>query len=391
MASIRGVNFALRGAAIVGALALSGVLLAACGGDTKTSDNATPGAKTQVIDVTLTNKGCPPPNSEIPAGPTKFQIKNSGGTKVSELELMQGSRILGEKEGLAPGFSGSFTLNLKPGDYELYCPNADVERSPLKVTGTDTASIGSDAEQAALTSAVAAYKTYVQQEVAQLVTNTKALQAAIDAGDVAKSKELYAVARVNYERIEPVAESFGNLDQRIDGRAEDFDSPADFQGFHRIEMALWQDNTTAGMPAVAATLVSDTEQLQKLVADFQIDAAQMANGATELLNEVSNSKISGEEERYSHLDILDMSANIEGSQKAFALLKPALELTNTSLADTISARFAGLNNAMAQYRTTDGYVLYNTLTQGQVRDLARLVGALAEPLSQVAGGVVGKS
>ena len=251
--------------------------------------------------------------------------------------------------------------------------------------------MGSDAEQAALAAAVTGYKTYVQGEAAALVTNTKALQAAIDAGDVAKSKDLYAVARVNYERIEPVAESFGDLDSRIDGRAEDFDLPADFQGFHRIEMALWQDNTTDGMPAIAATLVSDTEQLQKLVANFDIDAAQIANGATELLNEISNSKISGEEERYSHLDILDIAANIEGSQKAFSLLEPALQLTNKSLADTISQRFTGLDNAMEQYRTADGYVLYDTLTPGQVRDLARMVGALAEPLSQVAGGVVGKS
>ena len=391
MSSIRGVNFALRGAAVVGALALSGAVVAACGSDAKGGSDETPGAKTQVIEITLSNKGCPSPQSEIPAGPTKFQVKNDGGTKVAEVELMQGDRILGEKENLAAGFSGSFTLNLKPGDYELYCPNADTERSPLKVTGSDAASTGSEAEKAAIANAVADYKAYVQGEAADLVTNTKALQAALDAGDVAKAKELYAVARVNYERIEPVAESFGDLDPRIDGRAEDFDSPADFQGFHRIEMALWQDNTTSGMPAIAATLVSDTEQLQKLVADFEIDAAQIANGATELLNEVSNSKISGEEERYSHLDILDMAANIEGSEKAFALLKPALAMENKNLADTLTQRFADLDTAMEQYKSGDAYVLYTDLTQDQVRDLSRMVGALAEPLSQVAVGVVGKS
>ncbi len=391
MPSIRGVNAALRGAAIVGALALSGALLAACGSDSKSGDDSTPGAKTQVIAVTLSNKGCPPPKSEIAAGPTKFQLKNDGGTKVSEVELMQGDRIVGEKEGLAAGFSGSFTLNLKPGDYELYCPNADTERSPLKVTGSDTASTGSEAEQAALAKAVSGYKAYVQSEAAALVTNSTALQTAINAGDVAKSKDLYAVARVNYERIEPVAESFGDLDQRIDGRAEDFDSAADFQGFHRIEMALWQDNTTDGMPAIAATLVSDTEQLQKLVGTFDIDAAQIANGATELLNEVSNSKISGEEERYSHLDILDMAANIEGSEKAFNLLKPALEMANKSLAVTVTQRFADLDKAMTQYKSGDGYALYTDLTQDQVRELSRTVGALAEPLSQVAVNVVGKN
>lgn len=390
MTETRRVKLALRGAAIFGGLALAGGVLAACGSDSKGGDSNNASGGAQVLNITLTNKGCPSPKAEIPAGPTKFQIKNDGGTKVTEVELMQGDRILGEKENLAASFSGSFTLNLKAGDYELYCPGADTDRSPLKVTGAAAPSTGSEAEQAALAKAITAYKSYVQDEAAALVTNTKALQAAIDAGDVARAKQLYEAPRLNYERIEPVAESFGDLDPRIDGRAEDFDSPTDFQGFHRIEMALWQDNTTDGMSTVAATLVADTESLQKLVATFDIDAAQIANGATELMNEVANSKVSGEEERYSHLDILDMAGNIQGAQKAFDLLQPALEMTNKTLASTVAARFADMNNAMAPYEKGASYVLYNTLTQDQIRALARAVGALAEPLSQVAGAIAGK-
>lgn len=384
-----GMKLLMRGAVVFAGIAIAGALLAGCSNDKQ--DSADSGGSTQVLEVTLSNAGCASPKTEIPAGPTKFQVKNSGGTKVTEVELVQGDNIIGEKENIPDGFSGSFSLNLKPGDYELNCPGADTERSPLKVTGTAPQATGSQAEQDALAKAVADYKTYVQQEVAQLVTNTKALQAAIDAGDVEKAKALYGAPRVNYERVEPVAESFGDLDPRIDGRIEDFDSPDDFQGFHRIEMALWQDNTTDGMQSIAATLVADTEQLQTLVADFDIDAAQIANGATELLNEVSNSKISGEEERYSHLDVLDMAANIEGSEKAFDLLKPALEMENKDLADTVTQRFADMDKAMTQYKQGDGYVLYTDLSDDQVRDLSRTVGALAEPLSQVAGNIVGKS
>jgi iron uptake system component EfeO len=391
MTNKRGVQIAVRGAAVLGALALSGAALAACGSNDKSGGDSTATGNTQVLNITLSNKGCAPPKSEIPAGPTKFQIKNSGGTKVTEVELMQGGRILAEKENLADSFSGSFTLNLKPGDYELYCPGAETERSPLKVTGEAASSSGSEAEQAALTKAISDYRAYVQDEVNQLVTNTTAVQEAIDDGDVARAKKLYEPARLNYERIEPVAESFGDLDPRIDGRAEDFDSPEDFQGFHRIEMALWQDNTTDGMSPIAAKLVADTESLKKLVATLDIDAAQIANGATELMNEVANSKVSGEEERYSHLDILDMAGNIQGSEKAFTLLQPALEMTNKALATTVAQRFAEMNAAMEPYEAGDSYVLYNTLTADQVRELSRAVGALAEPLSEVAGAIVGKA
>jgi iron uptake system component EfeO len=382
----------VKSVGIVAAISLASLAIAGCSSDNK-SDKSTPagGGATQVIAITLTNKGCAPPKSEVPAGPTKFEIKNDGGTKVAEVELMQGDKILAEKENLASGFSGSFSLDLKPGQYDLYCPGADTERSPLNVSGDMGASFGTSEEQTALAKAVKDYTTYVQQETDALVTNTKALAAAINAGDIAKAKQLYEAPRLNYERIEPVAESFGDLDPRIDGRAEDFDSSADFQGFHRIEMALWQDNRTEGVQTVAATLVEDTESLQKLVASLDISATQIANGATELLNEVSNSKISGEEERYSHLDILDMAGNIQGSQKAFELLKPGLEMSNRDLASTISARFDDLNKAMEPYKSGDSYALYNTLSDDQVRDLSRAVGALAEPLSQVAGAIVGKS
>ncbi len=38
----------------------------------------------------------------------------------------------------------------------------------------------------------------------------------------------------------------------------------------------------------------------------------MVTGAVELLNEVSTSKVTGEEERYSHTDLWDFQANVEG-------------------------------------------------------------------------------
>ncbi|WP_276202557.1 imelysin family protein, partial [Acinetobacter baumannii] len=73
---------------------------------------------------------------------------------------------------------------------------------------------------------------------------------AVKAGEIEKAKELYAPSRQYFERIEPVAESFGNLDPDIDAR--DTDVPAEeFKGFHHIERALWKDNTTKGEEKVA--------------------------------------------------------------------------------------------------------------------------------------------
>ena len=101
--------------------------------------------------------------------------------------------------------------------------------------------------------------------------------------------------------------------------------------------------------------MQDVDTLVAKVKTIQLQPAQLANGAVELMNEVANSKITGEEDRYSHTDLSDFEGNLSGSEKAFALLIPALRQTgNGKLADTISARFAAVQKTLeplqAQHR-----------------------------------------
>ena len=369
---------------------VGGAVLSSCGGDDNNTSGTT-STESQTVNVTLTNDACTPDSTSIKPGPTTFKVTNKDASSVSEVELMQGSTILGEKENLAPGFKGSFSLDLKAGSYTLYCPGAKTNKTEITVSGEAPAASGSAEEQAALASAVSSYRAYVQQQSDELVANAQALSAAIDSGNLDAAKAAYGPGRLNYERIEPVAESFGDLDLHIDGRLNDFASPTDFQGYHRIEQALWETGSTAGMEPVAKQLVANVQSLQTRVATLDITPAQMANGATELLNEVANGKVTGEEERYSHLDILDMDGNIAGAKTIVDLLSPALKMSNPELAKTVSARLAALESTMAPYNHGGAYTLYTDLTAAEVRALAQSVGAVAEPLSQVAANVVGRA
>jgi iron uptake system component EfeO len=238
-----------------------------------------------------------------------------------------------------------------------------------------------------LTAATAGYAAYVKDQSAQLVRATTSFVDALRAGDVARAKTLYAPARVFYERIEPVAESFGDLDPRIDARAGDVPA-AQWGGFHRIEQILWTTGTTAGTTSYATRLLADVTRLDTLVQTATYQPAQLANGATELLDEVAKSKITGEEERYSRTDLVDFKANVDGSKQAFVLLVPALTSVDPELARTVTERFAAVEALLAQHRSGDGFVPYTALSKDQVRALAQSVDALAEPLSQVAGKVV---
>nr|WP_246315962.1 iron uptake system protein EfeO [Kineococcus aurantiacus] len=360
-------------------------MLAACGGGADGAPADVAGGSGHV-KITITDDGCSAEPATVPAGAATFDVVNEGATAVTEAELVNsGGRIVGERENLTPGLTGTFSLQLEAGDYTVQCPNAATESSAFTVSGAAPAST----EDPLFAAATRGYQDYVKAQVADLVTATGAFAAAVEAGDVERAKALYGPARTPYERVEPVAESFGDLDPRIDARVADVADPATWTGFHRLEQALWVTGSTEGMAPVAQQLVADVAELNTLVQTTTYQPADLANGASALLDEVASSKVTGEEEAYSHVDLLDFGANVEGSREAFDLLTPALQVTDPDLVTTISARFDDVTTALAPFRQGEGYVLYTQLTQDQVRDLASAVDALAEPLSQVSGKVVG--
>ena len=162
---------------------------------------------------------------------------------MSELEILKGARILGEKENLVAGLSGSFTLTLQPGEYTLSCPGGATAATGVLSVGGEAVAAGTDPQ---LQAAVTGYNRYVHAQAITLVTRVKAFVAAVKAGDVDEAKAQFAKARVPYETIEPVAESFGTLDPDIDARVNDVEKGQKWTGFHRIEQALWEKHTTAG-------------------------------------------------------------------------------------------------------------------------------------------------
>ncbi|MFD2420234.1 iron uptake system protein EfeO [Amycolatopsis pigmentata] len=364
-------------------VAVAGLVITGC--SQNKVDSAPPGAAKVAIE--LTDDGCRPTPAEVPAGPVTFEVKNNNASKVSEAELMNNDVILGEKENLSPGLSGTFSLRLNAGKYTVYCPNAATQKTDFTVTGAAAQASQDPAVKTALDQAVTGYQQYVIAEVDKLVPATKQFTDAIRAGDVERAKQGYAPARYYYEEVEPVAESFGDLDPAIDQRADDVTDQSKWTGFHRLEKALWEEKSVDGMAPVADQLDADVAKLKTLVATAAYQPAQLANGATELLNEVANRKITGEEDRYSHADLSDFDANITGSKKAFDLLRPALSKLDPDLAESVAGKYADVLAALQPYKRDNGYVDYSTVGDEQRKALTQKVDALAEPLSQVSGKV----
>jgi len=226
------------------------------------------------------------------------------------------------------------------------------------------------------------YEKYVAQQTELLVERAQKFTDAVEAGNVEEAKRLYAPARVPWERIEPIAATLGDYDPDIDAREGDV--PKDeWSGFHRIEKSIWERNTTEGQAQYARQLMKDVEGLQGEIEKLELEPVDLVTGSVELLNEVSAGKITGEEERYSHTDLYDIQANVEGSEKAFEELRPALEEADPTLASNIEQRFDSVYAELEPYLKGDGWVPYTEVKEEERRELSQKVDALAEPLSQI--------
>jgi iron uptake system component EfeO len=368
-----------------------GLLVALAGCGTPSSEASADGVRT--VTITMTDDACTAEPSSVPAGATTFAVRNTSAARVTEAEVLQDGRILGEKENLTPGLSGSFTLRLTAGAYVLACPNAATERSAFTVTAAAGSSTGSPAAERDLTKAVTAYQAYLVEQTTTLTASTRTFVAAVKAGQVDRARALYPRTRAPYERIEPVAESFGELDPRIDARENDVDPGTPWTGFHRVEQALWAggDRATTFTPTQAAQigpvadqLLADVLDLQQRVRSVTLTPEQIAGGAVGLMDEVARSKISGEEERYSRTDLWDFAANLAGARQALDVLRPALRTDHADLLARIDAQLADVQASLATYRTRAGYQDYTVVTDAERRTLTTQVNALAESLSQVA-------
>ncbi|MBP0997806.1 iron uptake system protein EfeO [Serratia fonticola] len=336
--------------------------------------------------VTVNDKQCEPMQLTLPAGKTQFVVHNTS-QKNLEWEILKGVMVVEERENIAPGFTQKMTANLEPGEYDMTCGLLSNPKGKLVVTAVGVVADGKP-NVMDLIGPIAEYKVYVTKEVEGLVKQTKLFTDAIKAGDVAQARKLYAPTRQHYERIEPIAELFSDLDGSIDAREDDYEKKAEdpkFTGFHRLEKALFADNTTKGMNEYADGLYKDTLELQKRIGELTFPPSKVVGGAAGLIEEVAASKISGEEDRYSRTDLWDFQANVDGAQKIVNLLRPLLEKANQPLLAKIDANFKTVDTILAKYKTAEGYESYEKLTTADRNAMKGPITTLAEDLSQLRG------
>jgi len=378
----------LQSTLAIATAALAGLALTSC--QSKEPEKTDSDSKSGPAEVTVTasDTACDLSGTEGATGANTFVITNDG-TKVTEFYVYgEGERVMGEVENISPGLQRKLIVQLgEPGTYQTACKPGmvgDGIRGDFKVTG-DSVKID---EAGKFKEASQSYKRYVNSQTDALIAATQIFVDAIKKGDINAAKAQFPIARTYYERIEPVAESFPNdLDPRIDLREADLEPGQKWTGFHRLEKDLWVTGLQPDSNAIADQLMADVKELDNGVkaSTWTIDSTQIAGGAQGLLDEVASSKITGEEDTFSHTDLWDFKANVDGSQTAVASVRPILDERNADLGKKVDQRFAEVDALLEKYRQGDGFAFSDKVTEPQRQELSRAIDALSKEVSQVQG------
>ena len=346
--------------------------------------------------MTITDDGCATPTLSAPeAGLVTFAIASTA-KKRGEFEIVSAAPSIIFEGFLAPGESKDVKVQLRAGSYELICGNTNTPKRGRLTVGagpTEVATAGGP-DRAALEALAAEYTKVVRAEATKLAEGTSRFTDAVRAGDTVRAKALYAVVREPWERIEPVAEAFPDADAAIDSRADDHplaEADPGFAGFHAIEYGLWAQGTKKGarvnLARLATKLDSDIAALVRELRVLKVTPEAMTNGAAAFIEEAAQTKVTGEEERYSRTDLVTLAANVDGSRTVFDLIEDRLGAADPQLRDDTLRAIRRVREVLGRYEVDGGFAPYAKVTREDRNRLKTTMAELSELLARVPGSL----
>jgi iron uptake system EfeUOB component EfeO/EfeM len=340
------------------------------------------------ITVTIHPHSCEPNALSVPAGPASFRIVNRSDRAV-EWEILDGVLVVEERENIAPGLSQVINARLQPGDYAITCGLLSNPRGTLHVTPTaeSDAQAKSRPSMVAFIGPLSEFRVYLSRQSSALIKAVTELEHAIQAGDLAQAQALYLPARAAYQRLAPAAQRLGELDNRINARADYFEKreqdPA-FVGFHRLEYALFQQRDLSGLAPIAQRLLSDVTSLKQQLLAQSLPPEQLVSLIARSQRSIAEVRAgSGEEERYSHSDLNGFAANLETTRKVVDLLRPLLAKPAAPLLAQIDSALDALDSQYSALRSTEGYASYDSVGADQRKRIADQAKVLADALDGI--------
>ena len=340
------------------------------------------------ITVTIHPHSCEPNALTVPAGLNSFRIVNASQRAV-EWEILSGVLVIEERENIAPGLSQVINANLAPGDYVITCGLLSNPRGTLHVTPTaeSQASAKARPSMVAFIGPLSEFRVYLSSQSNALIKAVDALSQAIASGDLQQAQAQYVPAREAYQRLAPAAQRLAELDNAINARADYFEKREQdpgFSGFHRLEYGLFEQRSTQGLAPIAEQLQANAVQLKQQLLAQSLPPEQLVNSVSRTLHNLADTRAdSGEEERYSHIDLNGFAANLETTRKVVDLLRPLLAKNNADILRKMDAASSALDAELSSLKTDKGYLTYDTVSAAQRQEISNKAKALADALDGI--------
>lgn len=340
------------------------------------------------VTVTINPHSCEPNALTVPAGFNSFRIVNASERAV-EWEILDGVLVVEERENIAPGLSQVINATLAPGDYAITCGLLSNPRGTLHVTPTAASEASARARPAmvAFIGPLSEFRVYLSSQGNVLIKAVDALSQAIATGDLAQAQALYVPAREAYQRLAPAAQRLAELDNSINARADYFEKREQdpgFIGFHRLEYGLFEQRSTQGLTPIAQQLQANSVLLKQQLLAQSLPPEQLVSVIARTLHNLADTRAgSGEEERYSHIDLNGFAANLQVTHKVVDLLRPLLTKNNADLLRTIDDASAALDAELDGLKTAQGFNTYDTVNAKQRQQISHKAKALADALDGI--------
>ncbi|MFF8026907.1 iron uptake transporter permease EfeU [Streptomyces sp. NPDC007896] len=368
-------------AALVAAPALiAGITIAASSGK--------PASGTPVVEVSAAEcgKGFTAPKP----GRQTFQVRNTG-SRTSEIYLIDpvSNAVYGEVEGIAPGTTRALIATVGTGSYAWRCvPNGGkaVTSAAVRVSaGGGSVQAVLPVSEKDLAAPLAAYRTYVDQGLADLQTKARTLQSDLDADKLDQARKDWLPAHTQYASLGAAYGTFADFDAKINGRtaglAGGVEDPA-FTGFHRIEYGLWHGQSAATLAPYAKQLAADVDALRKDFPKQDFDSADLPLRTHEILENTLHRELSGNADYGSGTELATTEANLDGTRELLTLLRPLIDKRNAEVIPAVDTWMRRTEQLVLAQRAEDG--TWTPLDKLSDTDRQRLDGSVGQLLEELA-------
>lgn len=212
------------------------------------------------------------------------------------------------------------------------------------------------------------FKEFVSSQMDDFVTDTQLLASLVKEGKLEEAQKLYPLVTMYYERMQPIASNFEELDVAVNGVITK-GKENEVTGFQRLAYGLFTEKQTSGYEEIASNLASDVKALQEALATLDVTKNNVLVSAslmfdTMLKDRLTTSSIANNE-------VYAVKAQTEAAQEIVKIFMPRVEANSAANA---TEKLAILEEVIAYYEVgKEDYVNYSFFTTKQKEELSTAI------------------